>query len=201
MWAQETAPTFPLPVRPRLRGVRFGMALKIIRLLLTWPAVVIGWGYVLLFAAVQAAHNIRLDKENLVLTATWRPWVTRFWKYSTTVSRGVIYHPNSVDSARIQEHEMVHVRQVEDRLLLALVLGVVAAILVAAHADPLMTFLGFWVTGVAFQLPNFLGAVLRGGHVYRDSEHERSAYAQTDVHHTANGRSWLQDHLSRPRDW
>lgn len=177
------------------------LAMRITRLVLTWPSILVGWGYVLLFTAAFAAHSWSFDKENLVLSAVWRPWVAKFWKYSTTVSRGIIYHPVSAANARIREHEMVHVRQVEDRVLLALVLGIVAASLVAAQASPFFTFLGFWVAGVAFQLPNFLGAVLRGGHVYRDSEHERSAYAQTDIHHTSNGKSWLQDHLSRPRDW
>ena len=177
------------------------LALRIIRLVLTWPSILVGWGYVLLFTAGFAAHSLSFDKENLVLSAVWRPWVVKFWRYSTTISRGIIYHPNSVLNARVKEHEMVHVRQVEDGVLLAVVLGIAAAALVAARANPLFTFLGFWVAGVAFQLPNFLGAVLRGGHVYRDAEHERSAYAQTDTHHTADSKSWLQDHLSRPRRW
>jgi hypothetical protein len=176
------------------------LALKVIRLVLTWPSILIGWGYVLLLTVVFVAHRWSFDKENLVLSAVWRPWVTKFWRYSTTISRGIIYHPAAVEDTRIREHEMVHVRQVEDCVLLSLVLGAVAATLIAAQATPFFAFLGFWVAGVAFQLPNFLGAVLRGGHVYRDAEHERSAYAQTDLHHTKD-KSWLEDHLSRPRNW
>ena len=175
------------------------LALKIIRVLLTLPTVLIGWGYVLLLTLVGAAHQWSFDAENLVLNAKWRPWVTKFNKYSVTVSRGIIYHPAHGDDTKA--HEMVHVRQGEDAVFLGLLLGAVVAILLAADADPLASFFGFWIAGVAFKAPNWLTALLRGGHAYRDCEHERSAYAQTDKHHVRDGKSWLEVHTSRPRDW
>lgn len=176
------------------------IAKRVILLTLTWPMLVVGWSYVLLFTILFAAHQWRLDKETLVLSATWRPWVTKIWKYSTTISRGIIYQPSAVSDERTQQHEGVHVRQVEDRSLLGLILGVVVAVLLAVDANPWWSLLGFWVASVAFQLPNFLGAVLRGGHIYRDAEHERSAYAQTDLHHMKD-ESWLTTHQEKNRTW
>jgi hypothetical protein len=94
------------------------------------------------------------------------------------------------------EHELVHVRQVEDLLLLSAILSIVV---VLVEGNPWWTLL--WPSGVVWLLPNFLGAALRKGHIYRDAEHERGAYAQTDAHHTKDEKSWLDIHLSKPRDW
>jgi hypothetical protein len=163
------------------------LALKTIRYVLTWP-LFLGWLYPLLMLVCFAAKDPRLPGEG-VLAATWRPWVTKFWKYSTTLARGMVLQPNASD--RILAHEFVHVRQAEDLVLLGLVLG-----LVAVWVDPWLG-LGLWVAAPLFQLPAFMGALLRGGHVYRDAEHERSAYAQND----GEEQSWLERHLSRPREW
>jgi hypothetical protein len=179
--------------------------MKIFRLIilatLCAPAVLFGYFYVLLFTVLFAAHRWHFDTEYLTLNAVWRPWVTKFWKYSTALSHGVIYHPNSAGSEQTRQHELVHVRQSQDLTLLALTVAIVAAGLTALEAQPWEVFLGIWVSGVLWKLPNFLTAVLRGGHIYRDTEHERSAFAQTDPRYVADGTSWLEDHLSRPRDW
>lgn len=169
---------------------------------LTLPAFVLGYLYVLFFTAIFAAKDLKFDKEMWTLTATWRPWVTKFWKYSTTLSYGIIYQPGV--SPRTIKHEHVHVRQVQDRCTLAFFLGLAALITgLATMSAPLCWFaLGLWLTGPIYQVPNFLTAVLRGGHVYRDAEHERSAYAQTDLDLDGpDGKSWLDTHLSKERKW
>lgn len=162
-----------------------------LRYVLTAPTF-LGWLFPLLMLMTGAAHRLHF-LDNAVLAAYWRPWVTKFWKYSTTFSRGMVLQP--CVSPRTLRHELVHVRQAEDGVLLALVIGILVSLV---ELDPWWALM--WPSGIAWQLPNFLGALLRKGHLYRDTEHERSAYAQTDEHHTT-GRSWLEVHLSKPRDW
>jgi hypothetical protein len=170
----------------------------IILAVVSLPAMLFGYSYVILFTLLFAAHRWRFDLSTLTLTAWWRPWASRWWRYSTVLSYGVIYQP--YPSELVEQHEMVHVRQAQDLMCLSLLVGSIAGLVARLDLNPGWVFLGVWASGVAWKLPNFLGAILRGGHVYRDAEHERSAYAQTDVHHVRE-QSWLEDHLSRPRDW
>jgi len=165
-------------------------------------AVLYGWTVVALALALFFAHKPKFAPYG-VLTAVWRPWWAKIWKYSTTFGKGIIYHPRIADDTpdvinnRVEKHEMVHVRQAEDRILLALLIGVTVTIVTGNW----ILGLALWVSGTAWQLPNFLTAVLRGGHIYRDTEHERSAYSQCTERGRKDGQSWLDDHLSRPRDW
>lgn len=163
------------------------------------PATVVGWLVGGLSLITFIAKKPRLDPEMpFVLVVTWRDWFARFWKYSTTISFFIGMHPNADprDDGRTRKHERVHVRQIIDRALLADVLA-----LFAVFVDPWLG-LAVWFTGPIYQLPNFLGVLLRGdGHIYRDAEHERSAYAQTDTRRLEQNESWLDDHLSRDRDW
>ncbi len=165
---------------------------------LTLPAFLLGYLYVLFFTVTFAAHNWRFDREMWTLTAQWRPWVTKYWKYSTTLSYGIVFQPKV--TPRTVKHENVHVRQVQDRCVLAFLLALFALITgLATSSQPLAFFgLGLWLAGPIYQVPNFLTAMLRGGHVYRDAEHERSAYAQTD---DPKDIPWLDSHLSRERTW
>lgn len=143
--------------------------------------VIVGWGWVLLFTVVYAAHNWRMEEYG-ILTAEWRPWATRIWRYSTTLGRGIIYQPGlrradpKAPLGYTERHERVHVNQVEDLMVLGLVLGIVVVI---GTGDWIMG-LALWFCAGAWQLPNFLTAWMRGGDIYRDSEHERSAYSQVD---------------------
>ena len=95
--------------------------------------------------------------------------------------------------SRIQHHEHVHVRQVEDRMLLSLGVGLV----VAFTTGDWWLGLALWASGGAWQIPNFVTAVLRYGlkGVYLGTEHELSAYAQTDAR--TGGKSWLETHRER----
>ena len=157
----------------------------------------VSYGWVLLLWACCAAEKLRWEPTG-VLTAQWMPWVVkprgktgwRLWKWSTTLGRGIIYQPKhratpGESPTHIQRHEHVHVRQVEDMMLLGLCLGTIVAIV--SH-DVWLGLLTWWSSGF-WQITNFVSAVLRGGEAYLDSEHERSAYAQVtpDIH----GKCWL----------
>lgn len=157
---------------------------------LPWTLTV-GWGWVLLLAAIGACGSLRFD-DGLVLTAVWKPWAARLWRFSTTVGRGIIYqdglrhergHPLTVT----EEHEGVHVRQVEDLMLLSFLVGFAVFLGVGIGfgdwSAAAWWWLGLWWSGGFWQAPNFVAAGLRHGWtlegVYRGSEHELSAYSQT----------------------
>lgn len=137
-------------------------------LLLTLPALVAGTTFVALALALGCAHRPRWHQDTL--WASWRPWLSKRWFYSTTVGRGICMHPSMGDS--IAAHEMVHVRQSEDNALLALVLG--------ALCWDARVALVLWASSPAWLLIGYAAALLRYGPAgaYREAEHERAAYAQ-----------------------
>jgi hypothetical protein len=159
-------------------------------------SLLVSYPWVLLMCLIRAAHNLRWEKTG-VLTAEWRPWAAAKWQYSTTLGRGIVYQdivrngPGEKYS-RIQEHEHVHVRQVEDNMMLSLVVGLV----LWPVTGSIWTGLIVWTSGGVWQLTNFITAMMRHGvdHAYRAAEHERSAYAQTDAR---GAGSWLSAHLKR----
>lgn len=181
----------------------FQWVFLIIRLVLSVPNLVIGWLFVLLFS--WAAHKHRIDYP-LILTAELKDWAAKKWPFSTTVAYGVLIHPHSRRKelsdprTRTEEHEMeVHVSQFEDVALLGMILGLI----IAGVTGNWWWFLALWGLSPALIIPNFIGALLRHGRpcpegrgwfthwvmqtMYRDCEHERSAYAQTSGH----PESWL----------
>lgn len=170
------------------------------------PWAVLCWVLVLLSCVLQLASFRSLRMENTgILTTYWRPWFAKRWPFSTTLGRGIVYHPSHrrtslEDDERLEKHERIHVAQVEDLMFLSLILGIVVSI---KTDDVLFGFL-VWFSGGVWQVPNFVTAILRYGHTikspnaslfskiksvlsqvfgiaYRDAEHERSAYAQTDA--------------------
>lgn len=144
------------------------------------PTYVAGFGYVGLMLALGFAHKPRI-RGRAMPVAVWRPWWAKIWRYSTTVGRGMCLHPRHVDGgdddARIWDHERVHVRQHED--LAAMGAGALA--LFALQGD---WWLGVqaWHLSQAGSLFSLLMAGLRLGwaNAYREAEHERAAYSQTD---------------------
>jgi len=159
------------------------------------PFNIIAWFWLLLMVAIYAAHDLRVEPGG-VLTAVWRPWAAKRWRYSTTLGHAIIYQPGrrapvGAVPTRIQEHEHVHVRQAEDDALRSVVLA--AFVFTWWAISPGTTWraaLMIWVFSYAWKSTNFLAAWLRGLRVYRDTEHERSAYAQTDER---DGISWLEE--------
>jgi hypothetical protein len=72
-------------------------------------------------------------------------------------------------------HEFIHIRQYEDLNLLGAVLGGLLCIV----SWP--TGLIIWATsGALWLVPNFISGWIRTGDPYMGSEHELSAYAQTE---------------------
>jgi hypothetical protein len=168
------------------------LPLRVTRYVLCWPRF-LGWAFPLLAVTCFFARDLRL-LEDAVLVATWRPWFAARWKYFTALAAGWCIHPKHAEPEIA--HERVHVRQMEDLALAGLVLAIVVSL---AAWSPWGLLL--WPGALVLKACNFLGAVLRGGHVYRDAEHERSAYAQTDLR--PDGTSWLKEHesASAPRTW
>lgn len=156
----------------------------------------VGWTWLALMMLIGAAHDVRWV-PGLVLTAQWRPWVRKVgWVWSTTIGRCIIYQPESRDDTveidtRIERHEQIHIWQSEDMMALSLLVG---SVVYAATGDAWLAG-GIYFTGGAWQFPNFITAGLRTGftmaNMYENSEHERSAYGQTDVPRIV-GKSWAE---------
>lgn len=127
------------------------------------------------------AHRPSMDRR-LILQMSWRPWVEKRWRYSTTLGRTIWFQARHRDDERVQRHELIHVHQVEALLLLSLLVGLLHGLLDYRETSAWLEGALIWCSGGVWQLPNYLAAGLRHGwkHAYRDAEHERSAYAQTD---------------------
>lgn len=149
---------------------------------LPW-SLTVGYGWVLGACLIGIAEWRHLRFQGAaVLTTKWKPRVASKFGFSTTIGRGIIYDPAWYDETaaidnRVEKHEFVHVAQIEDLMVLSFVVGLVVALLTGNW----WLGLGLWWSGGAWQLPNFVTAVIRWGlrGLYRDTEHERSAYAQT----------------------
>jgi hypothetical protein len=156
---------------------------------LTWrlwpwilPSVLLGYVWITALLVLGMAQNPRYIRG--VPAVTWRPWVAKRWRFSTTIGHGYAMSPRA--SQRTYYHEHLHVLQYEDLCLLG-----------AALSASLLPWLGWqgslilWATsGAPWLLPgSFLGSILRFKRrgiswmeaAYRLTEHERSAYAQTEA--------------------
>jgi len=154
------------------------------------PSFLVGYACVALFTAIFAAHKLKL--AGWVLEAQWRPWAAKRWHYSTTFGQAVIYHPDHLLRvaglpSRLEMHEHVHVRQNQDYAVLAFILALFCL-------PSWGKALAVWIIGSSLWFAvNALTALLRGGDPYRDSEHERAAYAQTDLIEISQvGKDWLE---------
>lgn len=157
------------------------------------PAVIAGHLYVLLACCLFFAEfkSIRYQGAG-VITSRFRPWFSNRWKYSTTLGRGIVYGPWAYDEStdidnRTEMHEFVHIRQFENSCAWGLIGGLLTTIvawLLGLGAGEGFALWGFiWALSWTQNVVNMLTAVLVYGWkgIYRDSEHERSAYAQTDL--------------------
>lgn len=174
----------------------------------TLPAAVLSWLLGLASIIFGLAYQPRFE-QGAVLTLQWRKRVDDLWPYSTTLCRTVWYgaarrtaHP--LDEP-VERHETVHIRQWEDCMVLSFLVGLGTAVGLWALGGPVSQSVGLWLTlwvsGALWMVPNFLTAVMRFGFkgIYRDSEHERSAYAQTTARAFRPGESWWE-HRERARD-
>lgn len=137
------------------------------------PPLVFGMLALALLGLLGAVGCLRVGRHGAyAIDATWRPWVARWWRYSTTLGLAVIYHPRHVDLEELRRHEAVHVRQHQDHAFLGALLAL-AVVWWSWEAALLL-----WCASPLFSAPCWLTAWLRGGDPYRDAEHERSAYGQ-----------------------
>ena len=141
-----------------------------------------GWLLGVLLLVFWVAKAPRLE-SGLTLSVVWRDWFARRWQYSTALPGLVGYQPGrrselGEEPTRTERHENVHKRQIQDCCAYGLLLGTV---LVIFYGSALAGYLA-WVTSPVMLLTNILTSGIRYGwkHAYRQSEHERSAYAQTD---------------------
>lgn len=109
---------------------------------------------------------------------------------ATTLGHAIFYGPGGRDCnwpdiwTRTQAHEHVHVEQFEASMLGGFIVGVSIAVVLAVlghHVAGLILggliwSMGYLVMGVG----GWLTALLRGEKAYRGSQHEESAYAQTE---------------------
>lgn len=110
-------------------------------------------------------------------------WKNRNRRFSTCLGRGMMLTKSVMDEGRILrhrvvKHEIVHLRQFEDFFVYGLFLSIIFLLITKSFWCLLL-----WPLTAALLLVNFLTATLRWGTkgIYRDTEHERSAYAQTDM--------------------
>lgn len=161
--------------------------MKAILFLAMLPTVVVSWLIVGISLLFRITHRYRFEGF-LVLTAEARSER----RFSVTLGRSIIYAPgHSNDTAavdnEVERHEHVHVRQAEDEAVKGLVVGVAVALLSGLW----WLGAGVWAAFPALLVVHNVTGAMRYGlkGIYRDAEHERSAYAQTDTEHTA-GPSW-----------
>lgn len=149
------------------------LARRIPLAILSAPPLVFGMLALALLGVLGAVGCLRVGQHGAyAIDATWRPWVARWWRYSTTFGLCVVYHPEHVGHQEVERHEAVHVRQHQDHACLGALLGL-CVVWWSWEAALLL-----WCVSPLFSAPNFLTAMLRGGDPYRDAEHERSAYGQ-----------------------
>ncbi len=160
------------------------------------PAAVLGYSYVTLAMIFFFAHKPAFE-PGWVLTAQWRPWFDKIYLFSLTLGRGIIYKPDWRDdptevNTQLERHERVHIWQMEDNLFTAAILAIVIYLVLG---DWILA-VSVWASGIAWQAPHFVTAGLRFKDfsimgLYYNAEHERSAYAQTDLCR-AMGKSWQE---------
>lgn len=104
-------------------------------------------------------------------------WPARTWykKWGgTTLGHFIMFGAGRAAGARIWRHELVHVLQCE-----AVSVGATVLALVLVACGQYLGALIVWCTPYPIMgVGGWLGAWLRGLRFYRDSQHERSAYAQ-----------------------
>ncbi len=149
-------------------------------------SITVGWAWPYLMIALFLAEKPGLE-NGLVVTAQWRPWFAKRFPFSMAIGRGVVYHPapgirgGMLTPTQTQFHEHVHIRQIEDMMLVGFL--VAAAVLtvtaLAGHAEYRLAAL-LWFTSAEWRLLSYVASFLRGERLYEDAEPEKSARAQSE---------------------
>jgi hypothetical protein len=159
------------------------------------PALIGSWLFFAILCAITAVKNPTLE-PGLILSGYWAPWVSRFWRYSNAFGRVTIYQHKLISgdpssAKRVRTHEQTHIRQSDDDMLKAFLVGVVAGLCAWNY----WLFIGIWCSGFVWLMVHYLASMFRYGanrmqRVYRQAEHERAAYAQSDLN--VRGTTWLE---------
>jgi hypothetical protein len=144
------------------------------------PFLIIIFPLVLLLRLCGFVQNISLSKGSVIL-ADITPRGARIWRYSTTLGRVILVHPDVYEAqlvADVLAHEHVHVRQHEDNMLVACLLGIA----LAPFLQPFWLAFVVWWSGGLWPLLSYVTAGIRYGKrwMYMGAEIERSAYAQNE---------------------
>lgn len=159
----------------------------------TVPAALVCWlvGY---FSLMLFVTKTPRWENFLVLSLEIRPWAAKYWKYSTTAPRLIVYRPGTRDFSTgtntiVERHEHVHIRQIEDSMFISFLLGL--GVLLVTQNLLLSTVI--WLSGSTWLLFYYVTAAMRYGikNAYFYAEHEASAYAQTDLCAQLN-KSWQE---------
>jgi len=177
------------------RGNEVKTAGRIFLYFISLQSVILGHLYVGAALLFGFAREFAYE-PGLVPTAEWRDWMDKKCPYSMTIGRGIIYKqavrdddPEIIDTP-LERHERKHIWQQEDCCFVADLI----ALLVFIMTGDVAAALAVWASGVLWLLMYFITAGLRFGDwshegLYRNAEHERSAYAQTDLPRVL-GKSW-----------
>lgn len=176
---------------------------KLVLFIVSLPHVLLGYLFVGLTLALGLSERFAYE-PGWVPTVQWRPWVDRRYRYSTTIGRGISYKPAHRDdpefvNTQLERHERKHIWQGEDLCFISFLLG---ALITIVTGDWILGLI-IWSSAVIWLAVNFITAGLRERDftiegMYRNAEHERSAYAQCDlIRHL--GKSWeeLREEISK----
>lgn len=187
------------------------------------PHAVLSWLLGLLALACWIAHRPRFEGA-AIFSLRLRDWIGTRYRYSTTILRTIFWHPGREIPAVLadetdtphEQHERVHVVQIEDAAVQGFFLGFgLAAVLwafgwYAETWQPAVAWALVWLLAPIATSTNAASAVLRYGLAagvrpdgtprswwarladvgYLDSEHERSARAQTAL--GPDGLTWSE---------
>ena len=168
---------------------------RIVLYFISLPSVLLGWIYIGFTMLTGMAHRFEFE-AGLVPTVEWRDWFDKKCKYSVTIGRGISYKPAVRDDdpeiidTRLERHERKHIWQQEDCCFMSALIGLCVFIFTGNWVAGLL----IWASAVAWLSANFITAGIRFADfsiegMYRNAEHERSAYAQTDLPRKL-GKSW-----------
>jgi len=156
------------------------------------PAVILSWLAFVVLCACYVVYKPTLE-PGFILSGQWRPWFGKKWRYSVGFGRVTIYKHLAISGSvntvhSIRSHEHVHIRQTEDEMVKAFLVGLI----VGLFTWNLWYFVCIWSSGIAWLLVSYLASIFRHGftfeRIYRQAEHERAAYIETAVDSTGKTR-------------
>jgi hypothetical protein len=149
--------------------------LDFLRYVITLPADIVSL-LIVLFIRVAWGSRLNVESGCIVVTLSSGSWPMRAWYRGwagTTFCHSIMLAPLTPDGrARVLAHELVHVEQVEARMLAGLLFGIV----IAATWHPVAGVIAWALSSVLNYVAAGVVAVLRGKSFYRGNAYEVAAY-------------------------